>query len=45
MIWLTLFLWSKIRTATKTENIGVFLMLLLFYAIMSRHIKGSNEYL
>lgn len=24
---------------------GFFLMLLLFYAIMSRNIKGSNEYL
>ena len=27
------------------EYVIIFLILLLFYAIMSRHIKGSNEYL
>lgn len=45
MMWLTPFLWSKIRNSTKHENIGIFLILLLFYAIMSRNNKGSNEYL
>lgn len=45
MIWLALFLWSEIRNATKPKLLEFFLILVLFYAIMSRHIKGSNEYL
>ena len=35
--------WDK--KCYKAETVRIFLILLLFYAIMSRHIKGSNEYL
>lgn len=53
MIWLALFLWSETRSESffllvdgqvlaKDE---IFLILVLFYAIMSRNNKGSNEYL
>ena len=33
------------RLLAKPETVGIFLILVLFYDIMSRHIKGSNEYL
>ena len=33
------------RLLAKPETVGSFLILVLFYDIMSRHIKGSNEHL
>ena len=33
------------RLLAKPEIVRFFLILVLFYAIMSRNIKGSNEYL
>ena len=33
------------RLLAKPESVGFFLILVLFYDIMSRHIKGSNEHL
>ena len=53
MIWLALFLWSETRSESffllvdgrvlATDDF--FLILVFFYAIMSRNINGSNEYL
>lgn len=53
MIWLALFLWSETRSESffllvdgrVLAKDDFFLILDLFYAIISRHIKGSNEYL
>lgn len=33
------------RLLAKPETVGFLLILFLFYDIMSRHIKGSNEHL
>ena len=33
------------RLLAKPETADLFLILVLFYDIMSRHIKGSNEHL
>ena len=33
------------RLLAKPETVGFFLLLVLSYETMSRHIKGSNHYL